>query len=138
MRNVFHYVVMMVLIAVVAVLVYMGLNSLGLMPVEASAQSVSIDWLFDLEIKLIAFFFALIMVPMVYSLIVFRRKKGETGDGEHIEENAGLEITWTVIPLVIVIALGVVGADNLRKIQVVDPQAIETKVIASQWNWHFE
>ena len=138
MRNTFHFIVMGVLVAVVAVLVYVGLSSLGLMPVEASAQAVPIDWLFDLEIKLIAFFFALIMVPMAYSLIVFRRKKGETGDGEHIEGNTRLEIVWTVIPLAIVIALGVIGAGNLRQIQAVDPQAIEINVIASQWNWHFE
>ena len=138
MQNIRHYVVMTVLVLVMAVLVYVGLTSLGLMPVEARTQAVTIDWLFDLEIKLIAFFFALIMVPMVYSLIVFRRKKGETGDGAHIEGNTRLEIVWTVIPLMIVIALGVIGAGNLRQIQAVDPQAVEINVIASQWNWHFE
>jgi cytochrome c oxidase subunit 2 len=138
MQNSRHFVIIAVLIGVVTVLSYLGLNSIGLMPVEASAQSVPIDWLFNLEIKLIAFFFALIMVPLLYSLFVFRRKDGDDSDAEHIEGNTALEITWTAIPLVIVIALGIIGADNLRQVRAVDPQAMGVNVVAFQWGWRFE
>jgi cytochrome c oxidase subunit 2 len=138
MRNVRHFLIIAALVLVVAVLVYVGLDALGLMPVEASAQAGPIDWLFDLEVKLVSFFFALIMVPLVYSLVVFRRKEGDDSDGEHIEGNTGLEIGWTVIPLIIVVALGIVGADNLRQVQAVDPQALEIRVIGFQWGWRFE
>jgi cytochrome c oxidase subunit 2 len=138
MRNALHYIIITILTLIVTVLSYMWLTSLGLMPIEASTQAGPIDWLFDLEVKLTAFFFALIMVPMLYSLFVFRRRKGEKGDGAHIEGHTGLEITWLVIPLIIVVWLGVIGADNLRAVRAVDPQAIEIKVIASQWNWQFE
>jgi cytochrome c oxidase subunit 2 len=68
---------------------------------------------------------------------VFHRKKGETGDGEHMEGNTTLEISWIVIPLIIVIWLGIIGAGNLRDIRAVDPQAIEINVIAQQWAWQF-
>ena len=138
MRNLVHYIAMTILTVLVAVGVYMGLTGLDLMPIEASKQSIPIDWLFDLEVKLTAIFFAIIMVPMLYSLVVFRRRKGETGDGEHIEGHTGLEITWLVIPLIIVVWLGIVGADNLREVRAVDPQAFEVRVIASQWHWQFE
>ena len=137
-KNVHHYVIMSVLVIVVTILTYWGLNVLGLMPVQASSQAVQIDWLFDIEVKLIAFFFALIMVPLCYSLVVFRQKEGDETDAEHIEGNTPLELTWTAIPLVIVIALGIIGADNLRQIKTVDPQAIEIKVIAQQWKWLFQ
>jgi cytochrome c oxidase subunit II len=138
MQNARHFVIMAVLVIVVTILTYLGLNSLGLMPVEASAQSIEIDWLFDLEIKMIAFFFALIMVPLGYSLVVFRRKDGDETDAPHIEGHTGLEITWTAVPLVIVIALGIIGADNLRQVRAVDPQAIQVNVFAFQWGWRFE
>jgi cytochrome c oxidase subunit 2 len=138
MQNTRHFIIIALLVVVFAVLSYAGLNSIGLMPKEASAQSVTIDWLFDLEIKLIAFFFALIMVPLCYSLVVFRRKDGDESDAVHIEGHTGLEITWTAIPLVIVIALGIIGADNLRQVRTIDPQAIEVKVVAFQWGWRFE
>ena len=48
----------------------------GLMPVEASAQAADIDWMWNLEVVAMSFLFALIVVPLVYSLIVFRRRKG--------------------------------------------------------------
>ncbi len=138
MRNALHFIVVTILVILVTVGVYMGLDASDLMPAQASAQAIPIDWLFDLEVKLISFFFALIMVPMLYSLVVFRRRKGETGDGQHIEGNTKLEISWTIIPLIIVIWLGIIGADNLRMVRAVDPQAIEIKVTAYQWDWQFE
>jgi len=138
MQNTRHFVIIAVLTVVVAVLSYLGLNSLGLMPVVASAQAIPIDWLFDLEIKLIAFFFAVVMVPLVYSLVVFRRKDGDETDAVHIEGHTNLEITWTAIPLVIVIALGIIGADNLRQVRAIDPQALEVTVVGFQWGWRFE
>lgn len=138
MQNARHFAIIAVLVALVTVLTYIGLNALGLMPVEASAQSIPIDWLFDLEVKLISFFFALIIVPLTYSLIVFRRKDGDDGDGQHFEGNTRLEIVWTIIPLILVIVLGVIGGDNLRQVRIVDPQAAEIKVVAFQWGWRFE
>jgi cytochrome c oxidase subunit 2 len=138
MQNTRHFVIIGILVGVVTVLTYYALNSIGLMPVEASLQSEPIDWLFNLEIKLISFFFAIIVVPLGYSLVVFRRKDGDESDAAHIEGNTPLEITWTAIPLVIVIALGIIGADNLRQVRTVDPQAIEVGVVAFQWGWRFE
>jgi cytochrome c oxidase subunit 2 len=138
MRNALHIIVNLILVILVTLGVYFGLTNLGLMPVEASVQAKPIDWLFDIEVWLTAFFFAVIMVPMLYSLFVFRQKKGETAEGSHIEGNTTLELTWLIIPFIIVVWLGIVGADNLRQVRAVDPQAIEIRVIASQWNWQFE
>jgi cytochrome c oxidase subunit 2 len=137
MKNVRHFLIITALVLVVTFLVYWGLTSIGLMPAVASAQAVPIDWLFDIDIRLISFFFALIVVPFTYSLIVFRQKDGDESDGQHIEGNTPLEIAWTVIPLIIVVALGIVGADNLRQVMAVDPTAIEIKVVGFQWGWEF-
>jgi len=133
-----HFWVVGILVIVTAVLTYIGLNSAGLMPIEASAQSVSIDWLWNWEIVAISFLFALIVVPMIYSLVVFRRKKGDTGDGEHIEGNSTLEITWTVVPLIIVLVFAYMGAYSLGDIRRVDPNALVINVKAQQWVWTFE
>src|SRR3990172_10324320 len=105
-----HFVIVAILVLVMTVLAYFGLIAADLMPVQASAQSVSIDWLWNLELMMISFLFALIVVPMFYSLIVFRRRKGETGDGEHMEGNTTLEVTWTIVPLFIVLAFAYLGA----------------------------
>lgn len=133
-----HFVIVGILIIVMAVLIYLGLDSVGLMPVEASAQAVSIDWIWNLQVISISFLFSLIIVPMAYSLIVFRRRKGDTSDGEHFEGNTSLEITWTVLPLFAVIAFAYVGAYSLREITRVDPSAMVVQVHARQFSWTFE
>lgn len=138
MQNKKHFIIITVLVLVVAWLTYYALLSIGLMPISAALQAEPIDWLFDLEYKLIAFFFALIMVPLFYSLIVFRQNEGDDTDGPHIEGHTNLELAWTAIPLIIVIALGVIGADNLKQVLAVDPQAHQIKVVGFQWGWRFE
>ncbi len=133
-----HFVIVGILVIVMAVLTYVGLDSAGLMPVQASAQAVSIDWLWNWQVIAISFLFSLIVVPLVYSLIVFRRKQGDTSDGEHIEGNTPLEIAWTVIPLFIVLAFAYMGAYSLGETRRVDPNAIVIKVKAQQFTWTFE
>jgi cytochrome c oxidase subunit 2 len=133
-----HFIIVAILVILCTVLVYVGLNSIGLLPVQASAQAVSIDNLFQVHIGLISFLFALIVVILVYSLVVFRRKKGETGDGAHIEGNTTLEIAWTLIPLLIVIFLAYLGAYSLGEVRRIDMTALQVKVTAGQWYWQFQ
>jgi cytochrome c oxidase subunit II len=133
-----HYVIVAVLVLVVSVLTYFGLVAADLMPVQASAQAVTIDWLWNLELITISFLFSLITVPLFYSLVVFRRRKGETGDGEHMEGNTTLEITWTVIPLFIVLAFAYLGAYNLGETRRLNPDAMEINVTAQQFAFSFE
>jgi cytochrome c oxidase subunit II len=133
-----HFVVVGILVVIMSILTYLGLAAVGLMPVAASAQAGPIDWLWNLEVMTISFLFALIVVPLTYSLIVFRRKKGDTTDAEHVEGNTNLEITWTIIPLFIVMVFAYLGAGNLAEIRRVDPEAMVVKVTGFQWSWAFE
>ncbi len=133
-----HFVIVGILVIVLAVLTYMGLDSVGLMPVPASAQAGPIDWLWDLQIRAMTFLFALIVVPMLYSLIVFRRRKGDNSDAEHVEGNTKLEIAWTVIPLLVVLGMAYIGAQNLGETRRADPDAMVVNVTGFQWGWSFE
>ena len=133
-----HFVTVGILVMLVAVLTYVGLDSAGLLPVAASAQAGPIDWLWDLQVKAMSFLFALIFVPMAYSLIVFRRRKGDTSDAQHIEGNTRLEIAWTIIPLVVVVGMAYIGAQNLGETRRTDPDAMVVQVTAFQWGWKFD
>lgn len=133
-----HFIIAGILVVVTAVLTYLGLNALGLMPASASAQAVPIDWLWNWEVIMISFLFALIVVPLLYSLVVFRRRKGDTSDAEHIEGNTSLEIGWTIAPLFLVMVFAYLGAYTLGDTRRVDPQAMIVNVKASQWTWSFE
>lgn len=133
-----HFVIVGILVIIMAVLTYVGLDSAGLMPLQASTQAADIDWMWNLELIAISFLFALITVPLVYSLIVFRRRKGDTTDAEHMEGNTRLEIAWTIVPLFIVLAYAYLGAVNLAETRRVDPEAMVVRVTGLQWSWTFE
>jgi cytochrome c oxidase subunit 2 len=133
-----HFFGVTVLVIILTVLVGVALNTLGLLPDLASLQGQFIDDLFQVHAWIIAFLFALIVGFMLYSIVVFRRKEGDEEDAAHIEGNNKLEITWTVIPLITVLAVAAMGANTLAKVTAIDPQALEIKVVGQQWSWRFE
>jgi cytochrome c oxidase subunit II len=133
-----HFIIIAVLVIASTFGIHTGLISIRLLPQAASAQAFSIDQLFGIYTWGIAFLFSLIVVTLVYSLVVFHRRKGESGDGAHIEGNSVLEIAWTVIPLVAVLSLAYLGAKSLGETRLIDPSAMVVKVIAGQWYWQFQ
>jgi cytochrome c oxidase subunit 2 len=133
-----HYVSAALLVIILTAASIFGLNHIRLLPVQASLQAGPIDYLFGIEFKIIAFLFALIVGLMVYSIVVFRRKPGDTTDAEHIEGHMGLEVLWTVAPLATVIYISFLGAQVLGQTLAPDPKPLEVKVVASQWSWRFE
>lgn len=138
MKSLAHILVISILVILSTLLVHAGLEAAGLLPLQASAQAVTIDELMGLHIWLISFLFSLIMVVLIYSLIVFRRKPGETGDGAHIEGSSTLEVLWTAIPLFAVIFLAYLGARSLGEVRRADPSAMVVKVIGGQWYWQYQ
>jgi len=133
-----HFAIVGVLVALSTALVYWLLTNVGLLPIAASVQAKPIDDLFNLHFLMISFLFSLITVFLGYSLIVFRRKPGESGDGVHFRGHNQLEVIWTIIPLGIVIYFAYLGSVSLAETRRVDPQAIEIKVVGGQWFWRFE
>lgn len=133
-----HYIIIGALVVVSTFLIHAGLIGIGLLPVQASLQAVSIDRLMYIHVWIISFLFSLIVVTLTYSLIVFHRKKGESGDGVYMTGRNKLEIAWTLIPLVAVIILAYVGAGSLGVVRRIDPSALVVKVIAQQWSWQFQ
>jgi cytochrome c oxidase subunit 2 len=132
-----HFVIVAILIAVLTPVIYFGVDASHVMPIEASAQAIPVDWMWNMDMGAISFLFALVMVPLVYALIVFRRRKGETGDAEPGADSKTMEVTWTVIPLVLVTVFAYLGAYSLGETRVVAPNAMEIAVTAHQWDWSF-
>lgn len=133
-----HIVVASVLVVVVTVLVILGLRSLDMVPQLASEEGKLVDQLFDLQIYVIAFIFSLIIVFILYSALVFRRKPGDTADGKYVTGNVPLEIAWTLIPLAIVIGFGIMSARDLSRMTARDPDELEVEVTGFQFGWRFD
>lgn len=133
-----HLIIAAILVVIVAALLIVGVSQVRLLPIAASAQAEPIDLMFRIEFVVIAFLFALIVVLMVYSIIVFRRKRGDTEDAKHVEGNTRLEVFWTAVPLVTVLVFAYLGGWSLGETTRADPKPLEVNVIGSQWSWRFE
>lgn len=135
-RNVRHLITVALLVIVGAVLTYFILTAVYQLPVAASAEAKPIDQLFNIQFALISFLFALIVVFMLYSMVVFRRKPGNE-EGADIHSHTTLEILWTIIPLILVIAIGIFSAFMLADITAAEPDEMDVHVRGRQWSWLF-
>ncbi len=133
-----HYIIVGVLVIVVTALVILGLTVLDLVPDLASAEGEFVDQMFTAQIYVIAFFFSLVMVFMLYSVFVFRRKGDDDSDGPHVTGNTPLEITWTIIPLLIVLGFGTWGASQLTEITAGVPDELVVEITGFQFGWRFD
>ncbi len=133
-----HLILAGLLVAVLIVGSYFLLTTIELLPEQASLQAKPIDDLFRLDFIAIAVLFSLIIGLMVYSIVVFRRRKGDETDGPHIEGNSSLEVVWTLVPLLFVLFLAYYGSVALGKTTAADPQPLRMDVIGTQWSWRFE
>lgn len=108
-----------------------------LFPESASTMAGEVDKLYVFLVAMSAFFTLLIAASVVYCAIRYRRRSpDEVGGSFHA--NMLLEVTWTIIPLGIVIFLFFWGA-RVFFLQVEPPgDALEITVTGKQWMWRFQ
>lgn len=135
-----HFAAVAVMIVVGTVLTYLILTAIYELPVAASTEAASIDALFDAHFLLISFLFALVVVFMLYSVVVFRRRPEdeEDAEGDHFHGHTGLEIAWTIVPLVLVVFFGVWATQVLGEITERKEDEMVVQVTGRQWSWVFD
>jgi cytochrome c oxidase subunit II len=72
---------------------------------------------------------------MIYFVIRYSRKRNPVA--EDVRENLPLEIIWTVVPTILVLAIFFVGLKGFQYMRTVPPGAMPVKVMARQWSWTF-
>ncbi len=119
---------------------YFVLKSLFALPVQATVEGAKIDRMFDGHWWVISALFSLIIVFMLYAIFAFSRKEGEEGEGMYMHGNMALEVTWTVAPLILVLAFGWWGSALLSELldDSRDSEAITIQVDAYKWAWRFK
>jgi len=73
---------------------------------------------------------------LFFSLFKYRKSKGAKASLFH--EHLGVEIIWTIIPTVILIALAIPATIVLKKIHNTDESKLTIKVVGYQWRWRYE
>ncbi len=97
--------------------------------------------LFNVLLWVMVVVFILVEGALVYAAIKFRRRPGQ-GLPKQVHGHTALEITWTVIPTILILALGgwsVLTLFELEKPPVsADNPVLEITVTGHQWWWEFE
>jgi cytochrome c oxidase subunit 2 len=73
---------------------------------------------------------------MIYSIVAFRKSKGAVAAQFHHSTRA--EILWTVIPIVILVAMAIPAARTLVKIEDTRASDLTVEVTAYQWKWRYD
>jgi cytochrome c oxidase subunit 2 len=76
---------------------------------------------------------------LVYTVIRYRRKPSD-GVPAQVHGNTKLEITWTIIPVLILVAIGVPTLTTIASASgnVSSSRALDVKVVGHQWWWEFD
>jgi cytochrome c oxidase subunit II len=74
---------------------------------------------------------------MIFSLVKFRKSQGAQADTTLVHSTK-VEIIWTVIPIMILVAMAIPTAKGLIKIEDMDGATLNIKVTGYQWKWEYE
>lgn len=81
--------------------------------------------------------FAIVGAVVVYSVWKWRVPPDDDAEGPPIHGHTGLEIAWTAVPAILVIALGIVSAVVMSKNAEARGDALEVRAIGQQFAWKF-
>lgn len=113
------------------------MNDFPLFPEQASSVAPLVDGLYLFLVVVTGAVSILIWLVIFYFAIKYRRRP----DNELAQEQeppAILEMTWTVLPLIIFIGIFIAGALVFFRMQVVPRNAIEIYATGRQWMWKFQ
>lgn len=102
---------------------------------QASDIAGKVDSVFLFTVILSAVFLVFITGTMIYFVVKYSRKRHP--NGEDIHEHHGLEITWTVIPLILFMVMFYFGWTSFNYMRNVPRDAMVITATARQWSWSF-
>ncbi len=108
-----------------------------LFPERASTMAGRVDALYFFLLAVSVFFSILIAGLIVYFAIKYRRRSPDSV-GTNIHGGLLLELTWTVIPLLITMVIFVWGANVFFAMSAPPEETLNIYVVGKQWMWKFQ
>ncbi|MDX2150960.1 MAG: cytochrome c oxidase subunit II [Bryobacteraceae bacterium] len=109
-----------------------------MLPPGASEHARDIDTLYMFITWLCVFFFVLIVALTVSFAWKYRKSRSKGGPTPYLTHNTALELTWSVIPLFLLIGIFFWGFFGFVEAYVAPNDAIEIQVTGKKWLWAFE
>ncbi|PKP68998.1 MAG: cytochrome c oxidase subunit II [Alphaproteobacteria bacterium HGW-Alphaproteobacteria-4] len=93
------------------------------------------QWLDGMVLYIITAIVIFVVLLLAWSIIRFNRRANPTP--ARFTHNAPLEITWTLVPILILVAIGSFSLPTLFKQQEIPAADIVVKVTGYQWYWGY-
>jgi len=107
------------------------------MPERASTVAANVDGLYDFIYYLSLFFFLLITILLVWFCIKYRHREGVEQHESAAGHSTALELTWTIIPTILVLVIFYLGFRGFINMMVEPPNSYEVLVNGRTWAWTF-
>jgi cytochrome c oxidase subunit II len=112
-----------------------AVNQLNL-PAPATRIAADQMWLHNFMMVVCIAIFVAVFGVMFYSIVVHRKSKGFKA--AHFHESVAVEIAWTVVPLVIVIAMGAMATKTVVAMKDTTNADLTIKATGYQWKWGYD
>jgi cytochrome c oxidase subunit 2 len=105
------------------------------LPDNASKEGERIDFVYWFVTAICIGIFSIVASISVYSLVKFRAKPDDLSDGPPVHGNTGIEIAWTAIPLVLVLAMIIVSSVALAQNDRDPKGSMRVEILGQQFAW---
>ncbi|MFO1266444.1 MAG: cytochrome c oxidase subunit II [Rubrivivax sp.] len=112
-----------------------AVNQLNLHP-PVTRIAETIGWLHWVMLIICLLIFIAVFGVMFYSIIKHRRSVGHQAATFH--ESTAVEVAWTVVPFIIVIAMGAMATKTVVAMKDTSNPDLTIKVTGHQWKWGYD
>jgi cytochrome c oxidase subunit 2 len=105
------------------------------LPDNASREGDRIDFVFWFVTAICIGIFSVVASLSVYSLFKFRAKPDDDTDGPPVHGHTGIEITWTVIPFILVLSMIIVSSVALAQNDRDPANSMRVEILGQQFAW---
>lgn len=106
------------------------------MQTPASPVAADIVWFHDWLLAMCVIISLFVLGLLVYVMVKFNEKANPTPS--RLTHHTGLEVAWTLIPVLILVVIAIPSFRMLRQQLVVPAADLVVKVTASTWRWSYE
>jgi cytochrome c oxidase subunit II len=108
-------------------------------PVAKSVQGAHIRDLYDIVFGIAVVIFVIVEGLIIWTVLRYRRKPGDDELPPQTHGNNLAEVTWTLVPTIIVIFLFVVSWQTLNTVEATSSQPnLKVRAVAGQFQWSFD
>ena len=92
------------------------------------------------ELHMLIFYICCAIAFVVFGVMfysIFRHRKSKGAVAANFHESTKVEIIWTVIPVIILIAMAIPATKTLVAMEDTSQSDLTIKITGSQWKWHY-